>query len=150
MVAQFGWVGGIISISLIPVAIGIAILRYHLYEIDRVISRTLGWTIVTALLAGVLVGGIAVLEAVLAPFTNENTIAVAASTLVAAALFQPLRRRVQRAVDRRFDRAHVRRAAHGGRVRRAPPIGRGPRLAAFLARGDRGRRRSAGERRRSG
>ena len=93
------------GIALVPVALGIAVLRYRLYEIDRVISRTLGWAIVTALLAGVLVGGIVVLQAVLAPFTNENTIAVAASTLVAFALFQPLRRRVQRAVDRRFDRA---------------------------------------------
>ena len=93
------------GIVLIPVALAVAVLRYHLYEIDRVISRTLGWAIVTALLAGVLVGGIVILQAVLAPFTNENTIAVAASTLVAAALFQPLRRRVQRAVDRRFDRA---------------------------------------------
>ena len=93
------------GIALVPVALAVAVLRYRLYEIDRVISRTLGWAIVTALLAGVLVGGIVILQAVLAPFTNENTIAVAASTLVAAALFQPLRRRVQRAVDRRFDRA---------------------------------------------
>ena len=59
----------------------------------------------TVLLAGVLVGGIVVLQAVLEPFTNENTIAVAASTLIAFALFQPIRRRVQRAVDHRFDRA---------------------------------------------
>ncbi len=95
----------IIAMFALPVVIGIAILRYRLYEIDRVISRTIGWAIVTALLAGVLVGGIVVLQAVLAAFTNENTIAVAASTLVAFALFQPLRRRVQRAVDRRFDRA---------------------------------------------
>jgi hypothetical protein len=93
------------GIVLIPVALAVAVLRYHLYEIDRVVSRTLGWAIVTTLLVGVLVGGIVVLQAVLAPFTNENTIAVAASTLVAAALFQPLRLRVQRAVDRRFDRA---------------------------------------------
>ena len=95
------------GIALVPVALAVAVLRYHLYEIDRVVSRTLGWTIVTALLAGVLVGGIAVLETVLAPFTNENTIAVAASTLLAATLFQPLRGRVQRAVDHRFDRARV-------------------------------------------
>lgn len=93
------------GIALVPVTLALAVLRYRLYEIDRVISRTLGWAIVTSLLAGILVGGIVVLQAVLAPFTNENTIAVAASTLVAATLFQPLRRRVQRAVDRRFDRA---------------------------------------------
>ena len=95
----------IIAMFALPVVIGLAILRYRLYEIDRIISRTLGWAIVTAVLAGVLVGGIVILQAVLAPFTNENTIAVAASTLVAFALFQPLRRRVQRAVDHRFDRA---------------------------------------------
>jgi hypothetical protein len=93
------------GVAFVPIALALAILRYRLYEIDRVISRTLGWTVVTALLAGVLVGGIVILQSLLAPFTNENTIAVAASTLVAAALFQPLRRRVQRAVDRRFDRA---------------------------------------------
>ena len=93
------------GIALVPVTLAVAVLRYRLYEIDRVVSRTIGWAIVTALLAGVLVGGIVILQAVLAPFTNENTIAVAASTLVAFALFQPLRRRVQRAVDRRFDRA---------------------------------------------
>ena len=59
----------------------------------------------TAVLVATLVVGIGLLQAVLAPFTKENTIAVAASTLIAFALFQPLRRRVQRAVDRRFDRA---------------------------------------------
>ena len=88
-----------------PVAIGVAILRYRLYEIDRIISRTIGWAIVTALLAAVLVAGVVILETILAPVTTENTLAVAGSTLVAAALFQPVRRRVQRAVDRRFDRA---------------------------------------------
>ena len=95
------------GIALVPVALAVAILRYRLYEIDRVVSRTLGWTIVTVLLAGVLVACIVVLQAVLAPFTNESTIAVAASTLLAATLFQPLRGRVQRAVDRRFDRSRV-------------------------------------------
>ena len=89
----------------IPVAAGIAILRYRLYEIDRLISRTIGWAVVTAILVAVFVGGVAILQAVLAPVTKENTFAVAVSTLVAFALFQPLRRRVQRVVDRRFDRA---------------------------------------------
>ena len=90
----------------LPVVIGLAILRYRLYEIDRIISRTAR--------LGDRDGGAgrrrsswasSCLQAVLAPITKENTIAVAASTLVAFALFQPLRRRVQRAVDRRFDRA---------------------------------------------
>ena len=88
-----------------PIAIGIAVTRYRLYEIDRIISRTLSYGLVTVTLALVFVGGVLGLQAVLAPFTRDSTIAVAASTLVVAALFQPLRRRVQRAVDRRFDRA---------------------------------------------
>ena len=89
----------------IPIAAGIAILRYRLYDIDRLISRTIGWAVVTAVLVGVFVGGVVVLQALLTPLTRENTFAVAVSTLVAFALFQPLRRRVQHAVDRRFDRA---------------------------------------------
>jgi len=97
-------ISALLITPLVPVAIGIAILRYRLYEIDRLVSRTLGWAIVTAVLVATLVVGIGLLQAVLAPFTKENTIAVAASTLIAFALFQPLRRRVQRAVDRRFDR----------------------------------------------
>ena len=90
---------------LVPIAVGIAILRYRLYEIDRLVSRTVGWAILTGLLVAVFLGAAILLQAVLAQFTNDNTIAIAASTLVAFALAQPLRRRVQRAVDRRFDRA---------------------------------------------
>ena len=90
---------------LVPIAIGIAILRYRLYEIDRIISRTVGWAILTGLLVAVFLGAAFLLQAVLARFTNDNTIAIAVSTLVAFALAQPLRRRVQRAVDHRFDRA---------------------------------------------
>ena len=103
--SSLAWLGAIISLSLMPVAIGVAILRYRLYEIDRIISRTIGWAIVTALLAAILVAGVVILETILAPVTTENTLAVAGSTLIAAALFQPVRRRVQRAVDHRFDRA---------------------------------------------
>jgi hypothetical protein len=99
------WVGSVAALGLVPVAIGIAILRYRLYEIDRLISRTIGWAVVTGVLVAVVAGLVVSLQAVLAPVTRENTLAVAASTLVAFALFQPLRRRVQRAVDRRFDRA---------------------------------------------
>jgi amino acid transporter len=92
-------------LSLLPISVGIAVLRYRLYEIDRIVSRTLAWALVTGILVAVFAGLVVSLQAVLAPVTNENTLAVAASTLVAFALFQPLRRRVQRAVDRRFDRA---------------------------------------------
>ena len=90
---------------LVPIAIGVAILRYRLYEIDRLVSRTVGWAILTGLLVAVFLGAAVLLQAVLEQFTKDNTIAIAASTLVAFALAQPLRRRVQRAVDRRFDRA---------------------------------------------
>ena len=96
---------GFFALIALPMAIGVAILRYRLYEIDRLVSRTIGWAVVTGVLAVVFVALVVTLQAVLAPLTKENTLAVAASTLVAFALFQPLRRRVQRAVDRRFDRA---------------------------------------------
>jgi hypothetical protein len=89
----------------IPLAIGMAILRYHLYEIDRIISRTISYGVVTAVLVAVFASVVVGLQTVLAPFTRGDTLAVAASTLVVAALFQPVRRRVQRGVDRRFNRA---------------------------------------------
>ena len=93
------------SLSLIPLAIGVAILRYRLYEIDRIIRRTIGWALVTGLLVGVFGAVVIALQGLLQGFTQGQTLAVAASTLVAFALFQPLRRRVQAAVDHRFDRA---------------------------------------------
>ena len=99
--------GWILSTTLLPFAIGIAILRYRLYDIDRIISRTIAYAIVTGVLALTFVATILGLQAVLASFTRDQTIVVAASTLVAAGLFQPLRGRVQRAVDLRFDRARV-------------------------------------------
>jgi hypothetical protein len=83
-------------------AISIAVLKYRLYEIDRIISRTLAYTIVTGLLVGLYAGLVLLATGVL---SFSSPVAVAASTLVAAALFSPLRRRVQRVVDRRFDRA---------------------------------------------
>ena len=91
--------------SLVPVAIGIAILKRHLYEIDRLISRTLSWAVITAVLLAVFAAGVLVLQAGLAGFTRNATLAVAGSTIATFALFQPLRKRVQRLVDRRFDRA---------------------------------------------
>jgi hypothetical protein len=90
---------------LLPIAATIAILRYRLYEIDRIVSRTIGWAIVTGSLVAVFAIAVVGLEAAFSGVTRDQTIAVAASTLLAFALFQPLRRRVQRAVDRRFDRS---------------------------------------------
>jgi hypothetical protein len=100
-----GWSSGLLAFVGFPVAIGIAVLRYRLYEIDRIIKRTIAWAVVTGLVVTVFVVAVIALQAVLTDFTQGETVAVAASTLVAAALFQPLRRRVQRIVDRRFDRA---------------------------------------------
>lgn len=90
---------------LVPLAIGVAVLRYRLYEIDRLISRTIGWALVTGVLVGAFVGSVLGLQALLGDVTQGETLAVAVSTLVAFALFQTVRQRVQRAVDQRFDRA---------------------------------------------
>jgi hypothetical protein len=86
----------------IPLAIGVGITKYRLYDIDRIISRTLAYTIVTGLLVGVYAGLVLLATEVLGV---RGPVAVAAATLAAAALFSPLRRRVQRAVDHRFNRA---------------------------------------------
>jgi hypothetical protein len=102
---QAAWIVAILAVGLLPLAIGIAVLRYRLYEIDRLISRTIGWAIVTGLLVGAFVLLVLGLTAVLQPLTGGSTLAVAGSTLAVAALFQPLRARVQRVVDRRFNRA---------------------------------------------
>jgi hypothetical protein len=90
------------GIAALPIGIGVGILKYRLYEIDRLISRTLTYAILTGLLVGVFVGIVSLATDVL-PFSSP--VAVAASTLAAAALFNPLRLRVQRFVDRQFNRA---------------------------------------------
>jgi hypothetical protein len=91
-----------LCLAALPVSIGVGILRYHLYDIDRLISRTMSYTLVTGVLVGIYAGVVTLTTRVL-PFSSP--LGVAASTLVVAALFNPLRRRVQRAVDRRFNRA---------------------------------------------
>jgi hypothetical protein len=90
------------AVALVAVAIGIAVLRYRLYDIDRVISRTVAYAIITGLLAGIYAGLVLLATQV---FRVHTPVAVAAATLAAAALFNPVRRRVQKAVDRRFNRA---------------------------------------------
>jgi hypothetical protein len=89
------------AVSLVPVAIGIAVMRYRLYDIDRVISRTVAYAIVTGLLVGLYAGLVLLATEVL---RLHAAVAVAAATLAAVALFSPMRRRVQQAVDRRFNR----------------------------------------------
>jgi hypothetical protein len=93
---------GIVAVLALPVSMGVAILKYRLYDIDRILSRTLAYAIVTGLLVGVYAGLVLLATRVL---SFSSPVAVAASTLAAAALFNPVRRRVQRAVDRRFNRA---------------------------------------------
>ena len=95
------WVFGI-ALFAMPVSIGVGILKYRLYDIDRIISRTLAYAIVTGLLIGVYTGLVLLTTHLL---TFSSSVAVAASTLVAATLFNPVRRRVQNVVDRRFNRA---------------------------------------------
>jgi hypothetical protein len=91
-----------LAVVALPLAMGMGILRYRLYDIDRIISRTVAYTLVTGLLIGVYVGFVLLATEVLG---FSSPIAVAASTLIAAALFNPVRRRVQHGVDRRFNRA---------------------------------------------
>jgi uncharacterized membrane protein YidH (DUF202 family) len=91
--------------AVVPIAIGIAILRHHLYDIDRIIRRTIAYAMVTGTLGVTFTVLLLALSGLMTAVAEGETIAVAASTLVAFALFQPLRRRVQGAVDRRFDRA---------------------------------------------
>jgi hypothetical protein len=91
-----------IGTAALPVSIGFGILKFRLYDIDRIISRTLAYAIVTGLLIGVYAGLVLLATQV---FLFHNSVAVAAATLVAAALFSPVRHRVQRAVDHRFNRA---------------------------------------------
>jgi hypothetical protein len=91
-----------LGLAALPISVGVAILKYRLYDIDRIISRTLAYAIVTGLLVGVY-AGLVLLTTHL--FRVHTPVAVAASTLAAAALFNPVRRRVQRTVNRRFNRA---------------------------------------------
>ena len=92
----------LVAVLALPLSMGVAILKYRLYDIDRILSRTVAYAIITGLLIGVYAGLVLLATQVL---RFSSPVAVAASTLAAAALFSPLRRRVQRLVDRRFNRA---------------------------------------------
>ncbi len=94
----------LLALGSIPLATGIAILKYRLYEIDRLVNRAVVYAAVTALLVGAYFGIVLGLQEVFASFGGGSDLAIAISTLAVAALFRPLRARVQRAVDRRFYR----------------------------------------------
>jgi hypothetical protein len=96
-----------LAVAGIPVTVVLAILRYRLYDIDRIINRTLVYGSLTVVLGAAYIGLVFGLQAILAPVTAESDLAVAASTLVVAALFRPLRTRVQGFIDRRFYRRKV-------------------------------------------
>jgi len=137
-----GWgnqavVGAIVLLgtAALPVCMGVAVLKYRLYELNRVISRVVSYTVITALLGGLFAGLILLATHVL-PVKGSADVAVA--TLVIAALFNPLRRRVQRAVDRRFNRARHDAEAIRDRVHRATSPDHRPGRAA--GRSDRRRR----------
>ncbi len=102
LLAVVGYLGTAALLGL-PIGIGIGITRYRLYEIDRIISRTLSYALLTGLLVGVFAGLVLLTTRVL-PFSSP--VGVAASTLAALALFNSLRGRIQHVVDRRFNRAH--------------------------------------------
>jgi uncharacterized membrane protein YbhN (UPF0104 family) len=95
----------VVALMSVPTAAGMAILRYRLYDIDRLVSRTISYGVITALLVTVFLVFNLGLQTALSSVTSSNTWAVAGSTLLVAALFTPVRRRVQLTVDRRFDRA---------------------------------------------
>jgi hypothetical protein len=95
-----------LSLMLIPLSIGVAVLRSHLFDIDLLINRTLVYGSLTTVLVALYFGGIVLLQRLFVALTSEqSTLAVVASTLLIAALFNPLRRRIQSFIDRRFYRS---------------------------------------------
>ena len=117
----------LLGILSIPVAIGVAMLRYRLYEIDRVISKTLVYGALTVILGAAYAGLVLAGQAVFSSFAGGSNLAIAVSTLVVAALFLPLRSRVQRVRRPALLPPPLRRAAHARVVRRAAAGGGRPR-----------------------
>ncbi len=105
LLASIGWYTSLFTLSFgVPIAIGVAIFRYRLYDIDRIINRTLVYGLLTAGLAATYFGLVVGLQALFRPLTGGSGLAITATTLVVAAAFQPARRRIQDTVDSRFNR----------------------------------------------
>ena len=104
VISDIGFVIGVVGFVLLPIAVGVAILRYRLFDIDRVISKTLVYAALSLVLGAAYVGLVLGGQALFSSFAGGSNLAIAASTLVVAALFLPVRSRVQRFVDRRFYR----------------------------------------------
>ena len=117
----------VIAYPCVPIAVAIAVLRYRLYEIDRLVSRTLGWGLATTAVVALFVVAVLALQAALSGLIQGRTLAVAASTLLAFVVFQPVRSRVQAFVDRRFDRPRLEAerslAAYGERLQHEVDLG---------------------------
>lgn len=110
LAVEFVLLSGIIiglTYPAIPIAVVVAVLRYRLYEIDRLVSRTVGWALATAAVLGVFGAGVLAFGGLLSGLGQGQAVATAGATLLAFALFQPLRSRLQRIVDRRFDRPRI-------------------------------------------
>ena len=120
-VEGLAWVPASLAFLTVPAAVTVAVLRHRLLDIDRIVSRTIGWALATGVLVAIFLAAVVGLQWLLSGVTQRQTLAVAASTLLAVACFQPVRSRLQRLVDRRFDRAAYDRdrvvAAFGGRLR---------------------------------
>lgn len=102
--ADFAFLIGLTSLSMLPVAIGVAVLRYRLYAIDRIVSRTISYAAITVVLVAVYSAVVVFLESILGDLAGGGSAEVVISTLIVASLFQPVRRRLQSVIDRRFDR----------------------------------------------
>jgi hypothetical protein len=101
-IAEIAWLLGVVSFMLIPVAIGIAILRYRLYDIDRIINRAFVYVPLTAIVAGIYTASIALSQRLLAAMGQKSDMAIVLTTLVVVVVFTPIKNAVQATVDRRF------------------------------------------------